>query len=263
MSVDALLDRQDRPAYVTFHRVAVESPALSLKEGRYVAVDVDYVHVTPNYSKDVLKFKVKTWISNMENDMRNQRLPKEWFDAYMAKYEAWKRGEELPLNGTPIKGWGVISPAIQETLIHMNVMTVEDAALMNDEAIKRLGMGGLDVKVKAKAWLAQLNDKGALTLEMSSITKENNVLKGSVESLQRQVDELMKMVQKDAPAVQAQYSPRETISANDILDDSGDSKDFAVDVNPNQDLAAQYEAKFGQKPHHRMKQETIIAALKD
>ena len=256
MNVGDILDAnsKDRPAYVTFHRVAVENVKQSEEQGRYVAVDVDFVHLTPNYSKDVMKFKIPTWIANMKNDMANNRLPKEWYDNYLKQYEAWKNGQELPLNGIPIKGWGVISPAIQETLIHMNIKTVEDAALMNDEAIKRIGMGGLDVKTKAKTWLAQLNDKGALTMEMSAIVKKNGVLEGSVESLQRQVEQLMAMVGKENPTFVAQQNvSRASISASDILEDTPEEA---------QDLASQYEQKFGHKPHHRMKPETIEAALK-
>jgi hypothetical protein len=119
------------------------------------------------------------------------------------------------------------------------------------------------VKVKAKAWLSQLQDKGGLTVEMASLSKENALLKGSVETMQRQIANLTAMVQKsDSPEVAAQYEP-ETISANDILEDEPVVPREQLPVTTAaSDLAAQYEAKFGKPPHHRMKLETIEAALK-
>lgn len=194
--------REDRPAYVTFERVAVEDKAASLREGHYIARDVDYVNVTPPYSKDIWKAKVSQWFDNMKQDVQNGRLPREWMDGYIRKYEAWKNGQEIPLEGTAIKGWGVISPAQQETLIRLNILTVEDLAGVTDEGAKRIGMGAMELKNKAKAWLAQLNDRGPLTLEMAAVKQENAVLKGSIEALTAQVERLTQALnQREARVV--------------------------------------------------------------
>ena len=106
-------ERQDRPAFVTFEKIAVEDKAASLKAGHWVGKDVDFVRITPPYSKDVIKFEIPQWIDNMKQDVRQGRLPQEWMEGYLKKYEMWKNGQEIPLDGTAIKGWGVISPAQQ------------------------------------------------------------------------------------------------------------------------------------------------------
>lgn len=249
MSIEGLVDRKDKPAYVRFERVALDDPQASVKAGHYVARDVDFALITPAYSKDIFKTEVATWFENMKIDVLAGRLPEEWVERYKSQYAAWKRGEELPLNGTPIKGWGVISPAQQETLIRMTVLTVEDLADINDEGIRRIGMGALDLKRKALAWIAQLKDKGPLTVKMAAIEAENASLKNSVETLTEQVQALLA-----ASNVQKVYeAPRETrdegeISASDIIEPT---------------LAQQYEAKFGRSPHHRMKESTIEAALRE
>lgn len=251
MSVGELVDRKERPAYVRFERIAVEDKAASAKEGHYVAKDVDMALITPPYSKDVFKIKVPQWIANMKQDVQNGRLPEKWMEDYIESYNRWKKGEEIPLNGIAIKGWGVISPAQQETLIKMNVLTVEDLAGINDEGIKRVGMGGMDLKNKAVAWLSQLKDKGPLTQEIAAVKSENVILKSSVESLQRQVTELLsqfKAQQGHGPQAIAEQVEQETgISSADLLD--------------TEDLSLQYERKFGKKPHHLMKPETIQRAL--
>jgi len=219
MSVNDVLERKDRPAYVRFERVPVEDKAASVAAGHYVAKDIDFANITPPYSKDVFKIKVPQWLSNMKQDVQNGRMPQEWMDKYIDAYNRWKNGQEIPLNGTPIKGWGVISPAQQETLIRLNILTVEDLAAMNDEGIHRVGMGASELRNKAKGWLAQLNDKGPLTLEVSTLKSENEQLKISVQTLTAQVQALMAMAQASSNQT-SQPEQSSEIGVSDILDDA-------------------------------------------
>lgn len=240
-AVGDVLGRKDRPPYVSFHKVPVEDKAASREQGHYVAKDVDYVHVTPPYSKDLNKFKVTDWLVQLERDARNNRIPPEWVENYKKQYRAWCEGQELPPNGSPIKGWGVISPAQQETLIRLNILTVEDLAAINDEGIRRIGMGAVDLKNKAKAWLAQLNDVGPLTQEFAAVKARNRELEASVETLARQVKALM--AQQEGPG-KPPAEASEEITANDLIDDRDD-------------LAAQYKAKFGKAPHPNISIENL------
>lgn len=241
--VGEIIDRKEKPSLVRFERVPIEDKQESLKQGRYVAKDVDFALVTAPYSKDVWKSKVKDWFANLENDVRNERIPQSWYEHYKKSYEAWKNGQELPLVGTPIRGWGVISPAKQEELIRQNILTVELLADMNDEGCRRIGMGSLELKTKARAWLSQLNDKGPATQEIAKLTSENSVLQGQVAALTAQVEKLASMVQKNFE----EPTPTESvITADDLLEE---------------DIVEQYTKKFGKKPHHLMKPETIKQKL--
>jgi len=195
--------------FVRFERIPVENKVRSLEEGRYVAVDVDYVNVTPPFSKDIFKQKAAAWFEQLERDVQNNRISEAWVLDYKKAYEYWKRGQELPLEGTPIKGWGVISPAQQETLIRMNVLTVEVLAKINDEGIRRIGMGGIDLKNKASAWLKTLGKSGAATLEIAALKKENESLKASLAILESRIDKISKL----EPAV------NNVVSITDLLDD--------------------------------------------
>ena len=218
--MDIAQDRKERPAYVKFERVAVEDKAASATAGRYVAKDVDMAFITPPYSRDIFKMKVTDWLTNMRQDVANGRMPEEWAQNYRKAYDAWKNGQELPLNGTPIKGWGVISPAVQEELLRLNIRTVEDLAKVTDEGQRAIGMGAIDLKNKAAAWLAQMDDKGGVTLKMASLEQQNAQLKGNVETLERQVRELLAVVQTQGAVQQGAYNPPDpAISASDLLDD--------------------------------------------
>ena len=185
--VGEVADRADRPAYVRFERVAVEDKAASDAAGHYVARDVDFALVTPPYSKDIFKAKAAQWLENMRQEVRNGRIPQDWADHYEKAYKSWSNGQELPLNGTAIRGWGVISPAQQETLIRMNILTVEDLSGINDEGVRRIGMGASELKAKATAWLSQLKDKGPLTQEVAALKSENALLRANLESLEARV----------------------------------------------------------------------------
>lgn len=240
-SVGDIANREEKPPYVTFERIAVENKQKSLEEGRYVGTDVDFVNVTAPYSRDIFKAKAKQWFADIRQQSESGRFPRQWIEKFEKQYQAWQQGQELPLEGTPIRGWGVISPAQQEALIRMHVLTVESLAGMNDEGVKRVGMGGMEMKNKAKGWLAQMNDKGALAMEIAATKAQNSELLLKVDTLTRQVEALM--AQKAVVSCET-----EEIDASDILDD---------------DLEAQYIAKFGEKPHHRMKEETIRAKLKE
>lgn len=243
-----LLNRKERPAYVKFVREAQEDPVASRREGRYVGRDVDIACITPPYSRDVMKFEVAQWFEQMRNDVVNGRMPQEWADQYHAKYEAWKKGEELPLDGVPIKGWQVASPAQQETLLRMGILTVEDLAHVNDEGIRRIGMGGIDLKNKAVTWLQAAKDKGP-------ITQENAELKRKVASMETELHSIRAKLEEAIAALQSRAPRREA-----VVDELPAS---VVPVDDRDRLVADYRAKFGKNPHPNANTETIRARLQE
>lgn len=250
--VQEVMDRKDRPAYVKFVREAIEDPVASRQKGMYVARDVDIACITPPYSKDIIKFEVPTWFENMQNDVRNGRMPSEWAQQYRDKYEAWKRGEELPLDGSAIKGWAVASPAAQETLLRMGILTVEDLAGINDEGIRRIGMGGVDLKHKAVAWLQAAKDRGPLVQEVAALKSENSRLSGDVANLTTKVEELMAAL-KAQPVRQAQ-----TFQVDPI-----EPPPSVIPVSERAQLEADYRAKFGRAPHPSSNDATLRARLEE
>jgi hypothetical protein len=222
-TVGEMSNRKDRPAYVRFERRAIEDRTVKSVDGRWPKRDVDFVLVTPPYSRDVFEQEAPAWFAQMQAEVNNNRLPEEWYDRYVKAYDKWKTGQEMPLDGEPIKGWGVLSPAQQSNLIAMNVLTVEDLAAVNDEGLRRIGMGASELRTKAKAWLAQMKDKGPLTQKMAALESENIALKASNENLERRVKELSAQVEAiQRGGLQPQhFSPQQQIetgiSASDIL----------------------------------------------
>lgn len=58
--------------------------------------------------------------------------------AIAPKYEAWKRNEDIPDDGTPLAAWAGVSTAQAAHLKAMGIRTVEAVATMGEGAIARL-----------------------------------------------------------------------------------------------------------------------------
>ena len=145
---------KDRPPFVRFEVKAEEDRTASIATGCYTERDVDYALITPAGSKDCTEQKAEEWLARLRDEVRKERFPAEWLAKYTESYKLWKSGQELPLHGTAIKTWRLLSPAQCTNLIALNIRTVEDLAVANEEVITRLGMGGRALRDKAREWLA-------------------------------------------------------------------------------------------------------------
>lgn len=186
--------QEARPPYVSFEVREVEDRAASIEAGHYVAKDVHFAVVTPAGSKDRHEKLAEDWFAQLEQQVREERFPREWYKAYKEAYAAWKEGREMPENGTSVTRWPVLSPSQVRQLLDLRVRTVEDLASANEETIMRLGMGGRSLKDKAVAWLAAANGPGKLAEEVSSLRQEIDAVKLRNTSLEEQNRELQAQV---------------------------------------------------------------------
>lgn len=177
-------EEKERPAYVRFEKRAVEDRSALGAVGQVVCKDMDIVCITPPGSKDCIEREVAGWLDNLRVSVKDGRISQDLASRYERAYEFWKRGEEIPINGTAIKGWPVMSPSQQKLCIEAaNIRTVEDLAVANGEAIARLGIGGYEMKQKAEAWLKAASSIGA-------VVQENVALRIKVTTLETQITAL-------------------------------------------------------------------------
>jgi hypothetical protein len=167
----------ERPPYVAFERRAVEDRTASQAAGHYVSRDVDFAVVTRPGARDTVEKPVADLIAGWQQYARAGSIPLAWVEGLKTGYRAWKEGEDIPENGTPIKGWPVLSPAAQKDLIHAGVRTVEDLANLPDQDIAQICMGGVTFKLKAKAWLEAAKDTGKLVEQMTNLSVSLESLK--------------------------------------------------------------------------------------
>lgn len=182
-----------KPPYVRFERRAVEDRSKSMAAGRYGYRDVDIACITSPGQKDIVDRPVQEWLDYLAKQALDGRVPQLWVDHYNRAYSAWQQSQEVPENGTPIRGWTVLSPAAQETVLAANIRTVEDLATANVQALSAIGMGGQTLKSKAEAWLKASKDTGTIAERLASLERDNADLK-------RQNEELLAKIKK-SPAI--------------------------------------------------------------
>lgn len=256
MAVGDILDREERPAMIRFEKRSIEDKLASREAGQIVYKDVDFVLVTPPYSKDIVEHKVERWFEQVDKNVRNGKVPREHRDYWHKCYEKFKRDEAMPLNGTSIKNWPAITPAQTATCLAANIHTIEDLAAVNDQGIRRLGMGAMELKNKAKAYVQAAKDTGPLVMENAALKRENEILTATVENLRSKLEDVSNRF--------------EAVTSHPITEVHSDitADDLRIDFEPpviekpvEMTLAEKYEQKFGKKPHHRMKEETIKKQL--
>lgn len=158
----------DRPPYVRFEMRAVEDRAASVATGHAMEKDVPYALITQLGARDTAEQVAAEWFTQMRQEVKNQRLPAKWLEAWEKMFDLWQKGEEMPTNGTPIKMFPVCRPSQIKMCLDMGVFTVEDLAALPSEAAGRLGIGGQTLVQKAKDWLESASDRGQLIERVNS-----------------------------------------------------------------------------------------------
>jgi hypothetical protein len=191
--------KEDRPSYVQFEVRAVEDRAATIEQGHYVSKDVHYAIITPQGSKDRIMRVVSEWFDQMKQQVSEDRMPRMWLEKYKEAYEYWKKGIEIPINGTSVRNWPFPSPSQVQLLIDLHLLTIEDVAEANEEAVHRLGMGGIGLKQAAQIFLSKSKGDGQDIRKMDALQAENEALKIRGDSLEKQVQELAEQVRALAP----------------------------------------------------------------
>src|SRR5687768_11633736 len=100
--MDGVMDVANRKAvrsWVTFEQRDIEDKKASAEQGKYVGHDEDFVIITPAYGKDDVHRTVASWKENLKLQLDTGRISQEDVTYYLSKYDAWKKGNEMPLNG--------------------------------------------------------------------------------------------------------------------------------------------------------------------
>lgn len=151
-------------------------PAKSAEAGRPVHVDVEMIEIRNPGSRDTFVDKVtQTWI-----------------DKYPEHYKKWKDTRRNLVEGTPLSQWPAMTPALIADLRYQQIYTVEHLALCPDSTAQKLGMGMMEWKKKAQAYLDAAKDTAAV----QKYAAENEQLRKEIELLKEQFAKLDAKVTK-------------------------------------------------------------------
>jgi hypothetical protein len=166
-----------------FYTTAKQSKQLTDQNGYPSFVDVEMVEIRiPGDNKTVVHQKV--------SEEHKQRWPQH--------YEAFKKGQDAPTNGLPLKHCPLFTNAQVATMRAQNIHTVEALAELPDSFITRLGMGARGWVAKAKAYLKDAEG----TAEVTKLASENEHMRSEIEMLKRQIQEMGNNVVQLQPSLE-------------------------------------------------------------
>jgi len=198
----------DRSTYAVFMPEDVEDIEASKKEGRVIKRTQDFIEM--RFAGDrykVIKRPVKLE-ADKDGPSDMQRFPNAW--------QAYKNQSHVAETGTKIEDWPILSRGQVLDLKSRNIFTVEALASMSDAHISF--MGGVELKKKAAAWIAQAKD-GA---EASRLVEENEALRRDMESLRMQMSSIMSKNVEASEEPKKRGRPPVKKETSDAIDSSGD-----------------------------------------
>jgi hypothetical protein len=162
---------QESNLFVSFFSDAIEIKAESEKQGRPVYKDFPFVRI-------VVPGDVNNIIERKATDADKEKFPKAW-----ARFEASEaEGQE----GTPLEQWPQMSRSMVKECKFFEIHTVEQLANLSDINVSRMGMGYMDLRNKAKAYLVAAAGTAGETAQAA----ENQRLKDMIADLQRQMNDV-------------------------------------------------------------------------
>lgn len=176
--------------FVTFEMRPMEDRAASAATGRFMRKDVCLAIITPAGSKDRIERVAVEWLAQTERSVEEGRMPGEWLDLYKRKHRAFLDGQEAPVSGTSLRDWPGLSPAQYANLVSMGVTNLETLAELNEEGVRRLGMGGVDLRRRAKAFLEASQDTGKVSLELANLRAQTEAQEKTIAGLTERLNAL-------------------------------------------------------------------------
>jgi|TARA_R110002051_G_scaffold269963_2_gene330262 hypothetical protein len=179
--------------YVEFELRPEEDRDQTISQGMPIFKDVEFAIITMPGGGLVLDKVINNELLDEWKHGDKRRKPPSPFALHA--YEAWKEGREAPVNGTDLKNWPGVTPAQLKTCQNATIRTVEDLAEANADSIGKLGMGGVSMMEKAKAYLksANINKTSeqitALTVKVDDLTESIKKKDSQISELIEQLDE--------------------------------------------------------------------------
>lgn len=155
--------------FVEFYTEAVEFKHESEIAGRPVFKEIPFVRIqTPGDRNNILEVKA--------TDYYQKRFPREW--------EAYKRNAgESSVVGTILSQWPQITKSQVKEAEFFGIKTVEQLSTLSDTNVQKLGMGWMEIRNKAKAYI----DAAAGSAATTQLASEHERLKADFEALKAQI----------------------------------------------------------------------------
>ena len=171
----------DGRLFIQFHTKAVYNQHASVKQGRPIFQDEDYIKIITPGSQ----------LAIIDAPYNSGNYPRR----FGTQFKAWKSGQAGVQSGTPLESFPLLlgKPAMVAELKAINIQTVEQLRELPDLYAGQI-MGGNELKRRAAEWMDETQGAAAV---MARMGQENEQLRAQMNEMQRQLAELL--AQKAAP----------------------------------------------------------------
>jgi hypothetical protein len=189
-----------RPPFVRFEeREMGLNPEATAKEGRPIPRVVVLALITAHGAKDTHEKVADEWMAQIKQKALAGEFPLEWKNHFELQYAEWKKGNELPREGTPVRTWQMCTREASSRLIAAGITTVEDLAQFPDTGLGAIGMDGRYLRDMARSWITEAKDKGANAKALADANIRIAELSATVSEQSRRIDNLMSRLETDEP----------------------------------------------------------------
>lgn len=198
-----------RPPFCRFEeREHGLDPVATEKAGRPIPRTVVMALITPHGSKDCVEKIAEEWITGLKQKALQGAYPLEWANFFRESFEEWKKGNELPREGTPVKTWAMCTREAATRLVAIGISTVEDLAEFPDSNLSVIGMDGRYLRDMARGWITEAKDKGAnaKALADANVTIEN--MKAKIDAQAERIERLERRLESSDEPKRSPGRPR-------------------------------------------------------
>ncbi len=111
-------------------------------------------------------------------------------------YDAWKKGNELPVSGTPLSMWPNISSGMADVFKQNGIRTVEEVAGLMESQLEKIRLPNMrDLRTMAQKFL---ENQGA-----AEVAEREAARDARIESLQEQLEAAMALLEEKAAEKEA------------------------------------------------------------
>lgn len=169
----------------------------SLAAGRHIPRSATFIIITGHGSKDSSEHIADEWLPRKRMEASRGAYNGDWVEYFEKQYAAWKKGHELPRQGTAILTWQLASPEQNSRLRALGYTVVEDLAAVPDSGLEMIGLDARNLRDMARAWLAEGTDKGINARALADAYAKIDELKATMERQEKQIARLSSLVEEE------------------------------------------------------------------
>lgn len=189
-------------------------------------IGVDWVEYGPlgGLDRTLTSAPVHTLISQLQPLEDNQNpsvvMAHERGNIIRQKYEAWKQGREVPVNGTPLSAWNALNAEQVEIMIRVGIRSVEDVAALTDSSSARLAIPNRNELIRQAKNFLDAKEQSRLAAKLGEKDHEIDILRANDEDNKAQIAEMRKQIEQLAALMLEKQEAEESAEMEDAAGDA-------------------------------------------